>query len=67
MFLRDVYEAKWISGDRKSSQNLMILQENLKKPEVIRVADSLNINMDLFLRVMKAAYSVIAVLRQIKK
>lgn len=65
-FLRDVYETNWMNIDKENSHNLIILQENLKKSEQIRAGGFININMDTFLRVMKAAYSMLAVLRQIK-
>jgi 7tm Odorant receptor len=66
-FLSDVYETNWISIDKAKLKNLIIMQENLKKSESVRAAGFMNIDMDVFLRVMKAAYSTLAVLRQIKK
>jgi hypothetical protein len=65
-FLDDVYETDWIAADIKSKRNLLIIQENLKKADKVRAAGFLKINNEIFLSVMKAAYSMLAVLKQVK-
>jgi hypothetical protein len=65
-FLEDVYETDWIATDKNSKRNLLIIKENLKKADKVRAASFLNINIEIFLSVMKAAYSMLAVLKQIK-
>jgi hypothetical protein len=65
-FLDDVYETDWINADRKSQRNFIIIQENLKNSDKIRAAGFLKINIEIFLAVLKAAYSMLAVLKQVK-
>jgi hypothetical protein len=66
-FLRDVYLTDWAYADKETKKNLIILQENFKKPVSLKVAGFVEINMELFLQVINTSYSVIAVLQQIKK
>lgn len=66
-FLCETYKTKWIDSDKGTRKNVLIIQENLKKPLTIFVAKFLTVNIEVFMNVMKAAYSVFAVLQQIKK
>lgn len=66
-FLRDIYDINWVEGDNIQMKNLSFMQENFKKSVSIKVAGFLVINMQIFLTIMNSAYSMLAVLQQIKK
>lgn len=66
-FLRHVFDSHWIEFGKKRQKDLVIMQEYLKNQDSVQVAGFIHINMDIFIRVMRAAYSMLAVLRQIRK
>lgn len=66
-FLQETFHEKFFDVDKNRRKDLVILQENLKNHDVVKVFNFVNVNMEIFLRVVKAAYSMLAVLGKIKK
>lgn len=64
--LREIFTTNWFKSDKSMMKDLVILQENLKKPDSIRAANFLNIDLEIFLTVVRGAYALLAVLKEIK-
>lgn len=64
--MRDVYSIDWINVDKKKKKNFLIIQENFMKKLILRAGNMLPINIRVFLRILKSAYSFYVVLGQMR-
>lgn len=62
----DVFQIEWIDAGKNDKKNFLILQEILKQSFQLTAAKIFAINLKSFLKIIESAYSMYAVLQQIK-
>ena len=63
--LRDAYKIDWLDATENDKRSFLILQENLKSSFQLEGGKTVPINLATFVRIIKSAYSMYAVLSHI--
>jgi hypothetical protein len=63
--MRNLFHSDWFREDRSHQKNALIFMEMAKKPVKVSAAGLFEVNLEVFVRICNAAYSLFAVLKKI--